>query len=71
MTKKQIDPFEGTELSEDCKRERAMYYVVQEVVFEGKNTKSVTEFLRDNYKEGMTIVKGFKSVPIRKETYSF
>lgn len=58
------------EKKERKRRENAKYYVVKEAV-EFSTAHQVTEYLRDNFVAGMTIVKGFQSVPKRRESYEF
>jgi hypothetical protein len=69
------DPFEETSdvecTKERAKRSVAKYYVVKEVVYEASTARQVNDYLRDNYAEGLSIVKGFHSLPRRKESFEF
>lgn len=66
----------AVECTEEAKAERAKrsvpkYYVVQELAYACNTPAQVNDYFRDNYKEGMSVIKGFHSVPRRKETYEF
>lgn len=80
------DPFEEFSMMEDgasevmeeetakktrAKRTVAKYYVVREVVYEAATARQVNDYLRDNHQEGMGIIKGFHSLPRRKESFEF
>lgn len=57
--------------SERAKRSTPRYFVVKEVIYEAATARQVNDYLRDNYQEGMSIIKGFQSLPRRKETFEF
>lgn len=71
------DPFETDKVEyESCepekqKRQTATYFIVREVIYEASTARQVNDFLRDNYQEGMSIIKGFQSLPRRKEVFEF
>lgn len=70
------DPFEELEAMDEEKAERkkrtvAKYYVVQELAFVCNTPAQVNDYFRDNYKEGMSVIKGFQSAPRRKESFEF
>lgn len=71
------DPFEDDkEYKESCepeksKRQSATYFIVREVIYEASTARQINDFLRDNYQEGMSIIKGFQSLPRRKEVFEF
>lgn len=57
--------------AERAKRSVAKYYVVKDLAFVCNTPAQVNDFFRDNYLEGMSVIKGFHSVPRRKETFEF
>ena len=59
------------EVSSRKKRTAAKFFIVKDVVFETGSSKEIGKYLKDNYQDGMSIVKGFQSFPRRKESFEF
>lgn len=72
-TKDPFDDIDTDDLPTKEKKTRtpARYYVVQEFIFVCNTPAQVNDYFRDNYKEGMSVIKGFHAVPRRKESFEF